>query len=147
MAIKLASTLVEEFSYISLHDEAIDSSGDPDEFAEEWKKYREGTRELPPLKDGVEPTVWTLKPITSARLAAMLDGVRAEHGQAAWAIATAAAGIKGVSGLKKDDGTPFKLQYTRVDGYHLVVNEQLDMIGPAILNELGMAILAHNSPS
>jgi hypothetical protein len=146
MAIKLASTLVKEFSYISLHDEAIDASGD--DFEEEFKKYREGQIPLPPLKDGVEPTVWTLKPITSARLSAMLDGVRAEHGQAAWTVATAAAGIKGVSGLKNADGTAFKLTpFQRVDGYEILTNEVLDAIGPAVLNELGMAILTHNSPS
>lgn len=145
MAIKLQSTLVKEFSYISLHDEAIDASGD--DFAEEFKKYREGTIDMPPLKDGEEPTIWTLKPITSARLTAMLDGVRAEHGQSAWTIATAAAGIKGVSGIKNADGTPFKLSYQRADGYDILTNEVLDAIGPAVLNELGMAILTHDSPS
>lgn len=145
MAIKLTATLVEDFEYISLHDEAINA--DHEDFAEEFRKYREGTVELPPLKDGAEPTVWTLRPIRSAKLKAALDGVRAEHGQAAWSVATAAAGIKGVSGLKDNDGKPYKLRYEREDGYEIVCEEQLNEIGAAILNEIGMAILTHNSPS
>jgi hypothetical protein len=145
MAIKLQATLVEDFSYISLHDDAID--GDADDFAEEFRKYREGTRPMPPLKEGAEPTVWTLKPIASAKLRAALDGVRAEHGQAAWALATAAAGIKGVEGVKGEDGKPLKLQFARQDGFHVLADASLDLIGVAILHEIGMVLLTHNSPS
>lgn len=145
MAIKLTATLVEPFSYISLQDDAID--GDHEDFAEEFRKYREGTIAMPPLKDGKEPTVWTLKPVTSSRLKAMLDGIRNEHGQAAWLVATAAAGIKGVEGIQDESGKPFKLKFDRSDGYEIVCEEHLDMIGATVLNELGMAIVTHNSPS
>lgn len=146
MGIKLQSaTLVDEFEYISLHDSAMDTEAE--EFAEKFAKYREGTTDAPPLKDGETPAVWTLKPITDARLKAMLDGVREEHGQAAWAVAVAAAGIKSVSGIKGEDGKAFKLRFVREEGYPIICNEDLNSIGAAILHEIGMVILTHQSPS
>lgn len=145
MGIKLQSaTLVEPFEYISLHDSAMDT--ECEDFADKFQKYREGSLPAPPLKDGEEPAVWTLAPIVDARLKAMLDGVREEHGQAAWAVAVAAAGIKGVSGIKQD-GKAFKLRFEREEGYPIVCNEDLNAIGATILHEIGMVILTHQSPS
>ena len=146
MGIKLqAATLVEPFEYISLHDSAMDTEAEG--FAEAFKKYREGSIEAPPLKQGEEPTVWTLVPITDARLKAMLDGVREEHGTAAWAVMTAAAGIQAVSNLADPDGKPFKIKREFRDGFSFVANEQLNLIGAEVLNEIGMVILTHDSPS
>ena len=146
MGIKLQSaTLAAPFEYISLHDSAIDSEAE--NFAEEFAKYREGTIPNPPLKPGETPTIWTLAPITDARLRAMLDGVREEHGRAAWAVMTAAAGIKAVSNLSDAEGKPFKIRFEYQDGFPTVIKEQLNQIGAEILNELGMVILTHNSPS
>lgn len=146
MGIKLQSaTLSEPFEYISLHDSAMDTEAEG--FADEFQKYREGTIDAPPLKPGEKPTIWTLAPIADARLKAMLDGVREEHGRAAWAVMTAAFGIKSVSNLADHEGKPFRIQHDYQDGFPKVISDQLNAIGAEVLNELGMVILTHQSPS
>ena len=146
MAIRLSTaTLSEPFEYISLHDDALDT--EREDFADEFQRYRDG-QAPPPLKPGVEPTRWTLEPITDARLKAMLEGVREEHGRTMWFLATAAVGVTGVSGLSDERGRPFKLKRPRSsDGYPTMSHEQQDQIGAQILAELGMAIITHNIPS
>ena len=146
MGIKLqAATLVEPFEYISLHDSAMDT--ECENFADEFTKYREGAIDAPPLKPGEKPAVWTLAPIVDAQLKAMLDGVREEHGRAAWAVMTAASGIKAVSGIEGADGKPLRIRHEFQNGFPTVVREQLNLIGAEILNELGMVILTHAVPS
>ncbi len=145
MAIKLkTATLVEEFEYVSLLDDALD--GDAEDFADKFKVHRE-TGTMPPLKDGKKPTVWILRPVTGVRLQSMIDGVLEEHGRKAFYLTLAAAGLKGVKGVTNEKGKPFKLQFDRSSGYEMVCDEHLDLIGLDVLQELGMVLYTHKSPS
>lgn len=138
MAIKLQpATLSEPFSYISLHDDALDMERPT--FADEFALFKDGVGP-PPLKEGVEPTVWELQPIADAQLQGILDGVREEHGRTLWFIATACVGIVGVSGAPKELGKIERIRSN--EGYQTLSKRQQDMLGGALLAELGVQIIA-----
>ena len=145
MGIRLRpASLNDEFEYISLHDDALD--GDAEDFAEKFAMYREGTKDSPPLKEGKEPTRFILRPLVDAQLRGKLEGVREEHGRSAWFIATACVCLRSASGLKYEDGKPFKIKHDRVDGYETVIKEQQDLLGAPLLTELGMIVHTHELP-
>ena len=146
MAITLqTATLSAEFSYISLYDEAMDTESKG--FPEAFEKYREGAIDMPPLKEGIEPTIWTLKPPASAKLKGMMDDVMMKHGQKTWAITYAAFCIKGVTGLDDEDGSPLELKFVRHLGYEMLCEEHTNLIGAEILREIGSRVIKHTQPS
>jgi hypothetical protein len=149
MAIKLQSTLVEEFSYISLHDEALDTEGDADEFAEAWKKYRDGAIPMPPLKDGKEPTIFTLRPLTDPDLSN--DLAQYQENRTKWFCEIARYSIVGIQNLCDEDGEPVRVKPFRRNGFRCIPDDvyaRLHSFGRgAILAEIGMHVLTHNSPS
>lgn len=146
MAIKLTATLVEPFSYISLQDDAID--GDHEDFAEEFRKYREGTIAMPPLKDGKEPTVFVLRPLTDPELSNELAQYR--DNRTKWLCEVARYSIAEIRNLD-DDGKPVRMRLARSNGFPCIPDDifaRLHGVGRgALLQELGMAVLTHNSPS
>lgn len=145
MALQLQPpSLSGEFEYISIHDEAVDQEAE--DFADKWKAYREGQGE-PPLKNGITPTVWTLRQINDARLTANLRGVNEAHGSQAFAVAIAAVSLQRVSGLNDSKGKPYKLKFVMEDGYRVVCEDQLNEIGANALVELGQVVITHKSPS
>ncbi len=147
MAIRLQSaSLSKPFSFISRHDEAVDTKRKG--FADEWKRYRDGAPGAePPLKDGIEPTVWELSPITGSRHRGQLQGILDEHGKTAWFIANAASGITNVTGLLDENGETVRLEFTMEDGYRCIAESQLADIPPEVLVEIGTALVTHNIPN
>ena len=143
MGIKLQpATLQEAFDYISIHDDALDV--ERENFADEFATFREGNGE-PPLKEGCVPCVWKLQPIADAQLSGQLEGVREEHGRTSWFIATACVGLVGVTGAPKELG---KIRRIRSEeGYSTLAKDQQDLIGGALLSELGIQLLTHATPS
>ena len=147
MAIRLNSaSLSKPFSFISIHDGAVDK--DKKGFEDEWQRYKDGAPGAePPLVDGVEPTVWELTPITNAKLLGHLAGKLVDGNNIAWAIAYAAYGITGVDNLEDEDGNPIELKRERIDGYMAVRESQFVKIPAPILIEIGQALISHNSPN
>lgn len=144
MAIKLQpSTLVEPFEYISLTDDALD--GAHPEFTEEFKRYREGAIKDPPLKDGVEPTRWSLQPIADTELLGKLDGIRERDGKKSWFRTVACLGIVGVTGAPKEFGKVLRVRDE--EGYPYLSKRQQNLLGLDLLAELGTAILTHKLPN
>ena len=140
------AVLAGPFSFISAHDSAVDT--EKATFADEWRRYVEGAPGAePPLKEGEEPTVWELTPITSVRLLSQLRGVLDEHGRTAWCIATAAFAITGVEGLLDDSGKPMQLKYQRHEGFTTLTEAMLDMIGGAVLADIGVTVINHKLPN
>lgn len=145
MALRLKSaTLNEPFEYISLRDDALD--GEADDFDEAYQRFREGGP-MPPIKEGMHPTIWTLRPMTDTRLIAKLSGILERDGYSAWYIGTAAVGVVSVTGCEDEDGKPFKLKRTRIGGWESLTHEVQDAIGAPLLIELGQAIITHKSPN
>lgn len=138
-------SLVKNYTYISIHDPAVDVNADG--FAEEWKKYIDGTIQEPPLKQGQSPTVFTLKPITSASLIARLKGVNVASGSQSWAVATAAHCIVSIENFSDTDGVPFEPRLVNVSGFSSISEDDKDLIGEKILAELGGRLITRRSPS
>lgn len=148
MAIKLAAsaTLNDTFEYISPRDEAMDTERKG--FTEEFDRYRHGLAE-PPLKEGVEPTVFVLRPVSvDAGLAAKLDGVCEKDGRSMWSLTAAALGIVGWRNLEDPDtGEPLEHETVRAQGYDALTKPLQDKLTKPLLVELGQVILLHNNPS
>lgn len=146
MAIKLTATLVEPFDYISLRDEALD--GEHEEFQEEYERYKEGAIPLPPLKENMEPSVFTLRPISSsAQLSAKLDGILESDGHSMWAMAAGALAITGWRNITDDSGKPLKFKQVRVQGFMSITKDLQNKLGKDLLSELGMVALTHKDPN
>lgn len=146
MAIKLTATLVEPFDYISLRDEALDP--EHEDFEEEYKRYKEGTIPAPPLKEGVEPSTFTLRPISgNAELSAKLDGVLEADGRSMWALAAGSLAITGWRNIEDENGKPLKFKQVRVQGFMSLTKQLQDKLGKELLSELGMVALTHKNPN
>jgi len=145
MAIQLkTATLVADWDYISLHDEAMDD--ETDGFQKLYEDFVEG-RGPAPLKDGVEPTVWKLAHLSDVRTIAKLDGIRTSDGNTAWAVAASACCIVSVQGLTDSEGKPYRIRREYEDGVKMLPTAQINEIGIDIMAEIGMVILTKKSPS
>lgn len=145
MAIKLNSaTLVDDFEYISLTDSALDV--DHEDFSDSFEKYKEGMGD-PLLKNGEEPTRFTLSPIADAQLLSKLRGQHERHGRSAFAREAGAIGIKSISGIDDPEtGDAFKPRFVRKDGYNVLCPEHQNMLGLDLMEELGLMVLTHSAP-
>ncbi len=150
MALALKSaTLAKPFSYISLHDGALDTSAGSKEFAEEFEKYRQGAIPLPPIKEGEAPTVWELQPIAQAEVLSKLRGKGQRFGSSFQALAAARLGLKGVENLVDPaTGEPMEIEIARdAEGRDSITQKTENIIGLDILEELGLVILSHATPN
>lgn len=111
-------TLVEDYSYICLLDDAVDAPAlppDADEaatklwgeqmaaFQEKWRLYLDGAGE-PPLKPGVEPARFTLRNLSNVERTYLLELQQlGEKGVAISATSIALVAVKGYTGR---DGKP-----------------------------------------
>jgi hypothetical protein len=148
MAIQLTATLVDEFSFISSMDEAVDR--DADDFEEKYVRYREGTVPMPPLKEGVEPTVFKLKPIACKRMLAKIRGIQVDSGNEAALIAAAIGGVKGWTPIADPERPGKHLKCTPVrddDGFECLPDNIVDKFPYALLLELGGVIISHGTAS
>lgn len=96
--LKPSNTLVADFEYISVYDDAVDSSGD--DFPEKWQRYLDG-QAPPPLKPGETPTVWVLKHLTELEKKRLIEQEE-KHGHQATALTACAIGIKAVKNWPED---------------------------------------------
>ena len=94
MAIKLnSSTLVGEFQYILSSDPALDTEAK--DFAEAFRIFLEnGT--MPPIKEGMKPTIWTLRPIVNNDLITKFRGDNLKHGPQFHALQRARYALRSV---------------------------------------------------
>ena len=142
MSIKLPSaTLNEPFEYISLRDDALDSEAEG--FAEDFQRYREGTIQAPPLKEGYTPTRFHLQPIADADLKAKLNGLR-ESSRAEWFTGLARYAIVGIEGAPKELGAIIRER--DADGFSVLSKRQSNLLSE-YLEEIGMVVATHDLPS
>jgi hypothetical protein len=140
----LNPSLMGEFTHILSTDPALDTEAK--DFKDAFKRFQEdGT--LPPLKNGLEPTVFTLAKLTDTEKLAEITGVLERVGQEAWAVELACYSLKSISNLKDPNGEDFKLDFETVGGFRKVCKEHRDMMGPQVLKELGLIVLSKQSPS
>lgn len=148
MAIKLqkTATLVEPFEFISKKDDALDR--DAKDFKDRWDRYKDGLGD-PPIKEGMKPTVFTLKPVArDAGLDAKLDGVLNNDGNAMWCLTAAAFGIAGWRNLiDPDTDEELEFETVRAHGYDCITKALQDKLTKPLLIEIGNAVLLHNNPS
>lgn len=132
--IRPQSPLVDEYTYVSLFDDALDREA-PD-FAQRWQEYLDGTAE-PPIKAGGTPTVFHLRHL---RAKEMNELMRA--GANGYDLARRA--ITGISG-QQVDGYKFALVK---EGDHKVANLDAapDLLWP-VFTEVGGRVLARATPS
>ncbi len=145
MAIRLKEpTLTEPYEYISRQDEALDT--EREDFEEAWERYLDGGEE-PPLRQGQEPTIFLLKPITDATLRAKLVDATQNDGHTTACVAYAAHALESVRGLLDHEGKPYKLRHVSAGGYRHVHPDQITEIGLPIAIELGVRAMNHDSPN
>ena len=144
MAIQLLDpSLQGEFTYISINDPALDK--DADGFEDAWERFID-CGELPPIKNGEEPTVFRLKPVDDAELDAQIRGKLDSIG-IRWAVETASYSLVGIDNLRDKDGHEFKLGFEMVNGFRKVCKEHRNLLGRELLTELGQVCIGKQSPS
>lgn len=146
MALRLEPlSLNGKFSYVSANDPALDR--DAEDFEESWEKYLEGGLALPPIKNGEEPTVFELTPVTDAELSAHIQGKLDDTVGQKWAVEMASYCLTGIQNLTDSEGNPFRLKFDRVLGFNKVCKEHRNLIGKDLLVELGFRVINRKSPS
>lgn len=126
------------FEYISLLDDAIDTEH-PD-FKEQIQKYAEGTVPHPPLKDGKEPTRFTLRQCGDSDLFAYLHGFREREGDHSWFVHVASFCLESVVGLKDEKGDEWRIEHERMERWQCISKKDRDALMP-VLKELGQAVV------
>src|SRR5687768_10380873 len=97
-------TLVSDWEYVSRFDEAVDH--DVPDFDDAWRQYLDGAKE-PPLKPGVEPTMFKLRHVTSTERVYLFELYQGE--EKGLMLAAAAMALVGVRGLKDEQGKPIEV--------------------------------------
>jgi hypothetical protein len=135
---------MEDFTHILSSDPALDAEAEG--FADAFKRFME-TGSQPPVKNGEEPTVFTLEQIKDAEKLADMKGKLERSGTEAWAVEVACYSLKSIANLRDQDGKPFELRFEMVNGFRKVCKEHRDMMGTDVLKELGTVVLGRQSPS
>ncbi len=163
-------TLVEDYSYISRQDDAVDSPAEPtatdsqeaieqkvkaaEDFEHRWERYTDGMAE-PPLRPGVKPTVFHMRHMGNparAKLAPYLHR-SSEDISHFWeaAIAAFALSVRKVENCAGLDGRPVKL-VTEMDdqGIHpveMLTRESMEHFDMSVLIEVGGFAIKRLNPS
>ncbi len=142
--IKKTNTLVGDFEYISVYDDAVDSSGD--DFPEKWKRYMDGQAE-PPLKTGETPTVFVLKHLSQLEIKRLIEQEE-RHGKEATAVAACAIGLK--SAKNWTDGKAHTFARENDDSWiypiSIVKADELAALPQEVVTDLGGRIVMAATP-
>jgi len=142
--IKKTNTLIGDFEYISVYDDAVDSSGD--DFPEKWKRYLDGQAE-PPLKPGEQPTVFVLKHLTELEKKRLIEQEE-KHGHQATALTACAIGIKAAKNWTDGKTHTFAREVDTAWIYpiSIVKAEELALLPQEVLTDLGGRIVMAATP-
>ena len=132
--ISLTNTLMEDYTYISKLDSAVDT--DDEDFEHNWELYLDG-KGSPPTKNGEKPTIFTLQHLTSTRHLKILQSEKDKHGAIGMCLAACAMALKDADNLRDDRGRRFKLERELVDDVWCLKQEHLDQLGAPLACELG----------
>lgn len=135
-------TLVADYDYVCKSDPAVDKS--IEDFDEVWTRYCEGTID-PPIIDGSNPTVWTLRHIGGNKHSAVLHSVYQDTGNAGLAVAAAAMSIVSVENFLDSDGSPVLLHHEKQSGVTVLSDQCLDLLPAEVAGEIGATALRRRS--
>ena len=141
------NTIVEDYEYISRHDDALDS-GNP-AFEDKWQKYLDGVGQVP-LRDGHAPTKFKMRHIQTSQKAQISEHMsKAAEDNSLWQKAcyeAARIALVDCSGLVDVDGSDFKIKRVRVDGVSKVSEETINKLPYEVLIELGAVAISKMAP-
>lgn len=146
------NTLVDDFEYVSIHDEAIDAPADGSDpaaieaFQHKWKLYRDGMGD-PPLKAGVKPTRFKLRHITSAERIYLMELQSGD--EKGVAVAAAAMAIVGASDLADSDGKKIEIRQEATSVGPVKIRhaskESMDALPMEVLLEIGALVMERST--
>ena len=137
--IRSTNTLVENYTYVSKLDEAVDT--DCDEFKHKWELYLDGKAD-PPLRPGGKPTVWHLQHL-SLRKRAKLNGMAPTE----FAVLATAMALVKAEGWVDMAGKPIEVEHQYEDGVRVTSEKTLEVMGDALCGDIAMRVIRSFNPS